>query len=103
MNSLICQLLHIQEEFISDLPKVLFGLDCCGDGIKDFPGGLLVLWGDGAGLSEGLYCLSIFTLKHHLAVSSPVGRCPMLEGFQVVDGMSVKASSHWTDWAWRRI
>ena len=96
MNSFIWLLSYIPQEFISEVPKVFSGLHCSCNGIKDLPGGLLVLWADGANLNEGLYGLSIFTLKHHLKLfpaflGGVLCICINVKGFQeVVNRISVK-------------
>ena len=43
VDAFIRTLVHIQEELVSEVPEMLLRLDCCGNGIKYLPGGLLLL------------------------------------------------------------
>ena len=76
---------------------MLFRFNCSGDGIKDLPGGLLLLKGGGAGLSEGLKGLLIFILKHHFELfpafmGGVFFLCVNVEGFQEVNSLGVETS-----------
>ena len=75
---------------------MFFRLKCCGNGIEDMPGDILVLQGDGVSLNKYLEGLPIFTLKHHFELF-PVSLevfflCINIKGFQEVDGASVETN-----------
>ena len=47
MDAFTGPLAHIQEELVSKVPEMAFGLNGGSNDINDLPGGLLVFTGDG--------------------------------------------------------
>ena len=89
METLVGELADIGEKFILEMPEMLISLYGSTNGIKGFPGHLLVLQGYVPIVVEGLKILSIFTLEYHLQL--PPACAPVVslisidvEGFQVV-------------------
>ena len=64
MDTLIRELVHIQEELILEVPDVVFGLYCGPSGTEHLLGHLLALWGNGAIVNEGLESLPVFAFKN---------------------------------------
>ena len=66
MDTLIRELADVREKLIPEVPEMLLRLNSCSSCIKGKPGHPLTFLGDSAIVYEGLECLSVFTLKHHL-------------------------------------
>ena len=83
------ELADIGEKFVLEISEMLLSFYSCANGIKGFSGCLLVLWGDGPIVDDGLESLSIFSLEHHLQLLPacvPVISLISIdvEGFQVI-------------------